>query len=350
MANALNDERHRGNGFTFLRLFLALIVIYAHSFAFGSVPEPVKQWSNGTWGNFGIAVDAFFVISGFLVWRSMIASAGPWSYLAKRGLRLLPALVTVMVLSVLLGAAITTLSASEYWSHPQVWYFLTNPFWMLRGGVHFDLPGVFAHLPIPSTNASLWTIPFEIFFYLLLLLPFVLSRASNWLIAIIALVYVASFMVIFLEISYTLPNTSFELGSIAKRAPFFIGGAFIAYAQLEKWFSQPMVFLSLLSVLVLAIMPIVIPDLIWYILLPPLVIGLAYLPFWTGVDSYRLPDISYGVYLSGWPIQQLLFVHFGLTGWSMVAGSMVAACAYGLLSWKLVEAPALAWKRALPGR
>jgi peptidoglycan/LPS O-acetylase OafA/YrhL len=34
----------------------------------------------------------------------------------------------------------------------------------------------------------------------------------------------------------------------------------------------------------------------------------------------------------------------------MVAGSMVAACAYGLLSWKLVEAPALAWKRALPGR
>jgi peptidoglycan/LPS O-acetylase OafA/YrhL len=171
MANALKDERHRGNGFTFLRLVFALSVLYAHSFAFGPVPEPLWQLSNGTLAISGIAVDGFFVISGFLVWRSMRASAGPWTYLAKRGLRLLPALVAVMVLSVLLGALFTSLGPAEYWTHPQLWYFLSNPFWMLRGGVHFNLPGVFTELPVHAVNVSLWTIPYEIFFYLLLLLP-----------------------------------------------------------------------------------------------------------------------------------------------------------------------------------
>jgi hypothetical protein len=49
-----------------------------------------------------------------------------------------------------------------------------------------------------------------------------------------------------------LPNTSFELGSIAKRAPFFVGGAFIAQLGAEHWFAKPWVFLSILAVLALA--------------------------------------------------------------------------------------------------
>jgi peptidoglycan/LPS O-acetylase OafA/YrhL len=261
----------------------------------------------------------------------------------------MPALVVVMVLSVLLGALLTSLGPAEYWMHPELWYFLSNPFWMLRGGVHFNLPGVFTDLPVHAVNVSLWTIPYEIFFYLLLL-PFLFPRNAKVLVPLLVMVYLLAFAIIQLDVSYIFPHTSFELDRIARLSPFFVGGALIAQLRWEHWFARPWVFLSTLAVLTLATALFDSSDVFWYILLPPLVIGCAFLPFWANTGSFELMDISYGVYLSGWPIQQLLFVHFGLTGWSMVAGSMVAACAYGLLSWKLVEAPALAWKRALPGR
>jgi peptidoglycan/LPS O-acetylase OafA/YrhL len=350
MANALKDERHRGNGFTFLRLVFALCVLYAHSFAFGPVPEPLWQLSNGTLAISGIAVDGFFVISGFLVWRSMRASAGPWTYLAKRGLRLLPALVVVMVLSVVMGALLTSLGPAEYWTHPQLWYFLSNPFWMLRGGVHFNLPGVFTELPVHAVNVSLWTIPYEIFFYLLLLLPFLVPRNAKVLVPLLGMVYLLAFAIIQLDVSYIFPHTSFELDRIARLSPFFVGGAIIAQLGAEHCFARPWVFLSTLAVLGLATALFDPSDAFWYILLPPLVIGCAFLPFWANTGSFELMDISYGVYLAGWPIQQLLFSTFGLTDWSMFAASLVVTCGYGLLSWRLVEAPALAWKKALPGR
>ncbi|HOY29690.1 MAG TPA: acyltransferase [Flavobacteriales bacterium] len=350
MANALKDERHRGNGFTFLRLVFALSVLYAHSFAFGPVPEPLWQLSNGTLAISGIAVDGFFVISGFLVWRSMRASAGPWTYLAKRGLRLLPALVAVMVLSVLLGALFTSLGPAEYWTHPQLWYFLSNPFWMLRGGVHFNLPGVFTELPVHAVNVSLWTIPYEIFFYLLLLLPFLVPRNAKVLVPLLGMVYLLAFAIIQMDVSYIFPHTSFELDRIARLSPFFVGGVIIAQLGAEHWFAKPWVFLSILAVLALATVLFNPSDAFWYILLPPLVIGCAVLPIWANTGSFVPMDISYGVYLAGWPIQQLLFSTFGLTDWSMFAASLVVTCGYGLLSWRLVEAPVLAWKRALPGR
>jgi peptidoglycan/LPS O-acetylase OafA/YrhL len=262
----------------------------------------------------------------------------------------MPALVVVMVLSVLLGALLTSLGPAEYWTHPQLWYFLSNPFWMLRGGVHFNLPGVFTELPVNAVNVSLWTIPYEIFFYLLLLIPFLVPRNAKLLVLLLGILYLLAFAIIQLDVSYIFPHTSFELDRIARLSPFFVGGAIIAQLGAEHCFARPWVFLSILAVLTLATALFDSSEVFWYILLPPLVIGCAFLPFWANTGSFELMDISYGVYLSGWPIQQLLFVHFGLTGWSMVAGSMVAACAYGLLSWKLVEAPALAWKRALPGR
>jgi peptidoglycan/LPS O-acetylase OafA/YrhL len=350
MANALKDERHRGNGFTFLRLVLALCVLYAHSFAFGPVTEPLWRLSNGTLAISGIAVDGFFVISGFLVWRSMLASASPWTYLAKRGLRLLPALVTVTVLSVLMGAVLTSLGPAEYWTHPQLWYFLSNPFWMLRGGVDFNLPGLFTEHPVHAVNVSLWTIPYEIFFYLLLLLAFLVPRNAKVLVPLLGMVYLLAFTIIQLDVSYIFPHTSFELDRIARLSPFFVGGAIIAQVSAERWFAKPWVFLSTLTVLILATALFDPSDAFWYILLPPLVIGCAFLPFWANTGSFRITDISYGVYLAGWPVQQLMFSTFGLTDWSMFAASLVVTCGYGLLSWRLVEAPALALKRALPDR
>ena len=54
-------------------------------------------------------------------------------------------------------------------------------------------------------------------------------------------------------------------------------------------------------------------------------------------------DISYGVYLWGWPVQQLLVHAFpGMDVQMHRAVAVVLACALGALSWYLLEKPCIA--------
>jgi|OM-RGC.v1.021973187 hypothetical protein len=59
----------------------------------------------------------------------------------------------------------------------------------------------------------------------------------------------------------------------------------------------------------------------------------------------QLPhDISYGVYLYGWPVAQALVALFGpLSPLALAALSLVAVLPVALLSWLAIERPALRW-------
>ena len=64
------DESMKENNFDFLRLALAVLVIFSHSFPLGTgseIHEPLRVLTHGqmTFGAF--AVDLFFVMSGFLI-------------------------------------------------------------------------------------------------------------------------------------------------------------------------------------------------------------------------------------------------------------------------------------------
>jgi peptidoglycan/LPS O-acetylase OafA/YrhL len=57
-------------------------------------------------------------------------------------------------------------------------------------------------------------------------------------------------------------------------------------------------------------------------------------------------DISYGVYLYGWPVQQALQALFpGISGWAMLFPAVVITCAVAAASWLFVEKPALQLKK-----
>ncbi len=86
-----------------------------------------------------IAVDMFFVVSGFLIAASLQRNSAR-GYLVSRGLRILPALIACVVLTTfVLGPLLTT--AASYWSQPTTWnYFLVNASLLAS---RFQLPGVF---------------------------------------------------------------------------------------------------------------------------------------------------------------------------------------------------------------
>ncbi|MEF9978673.1 MAG: acyltransferase, partial [Thermomonas sp.] len=155
LADAWSSGR---NNFNLIRLFAAWLVIYGHAWAItGSAGGDIVTWLTQFKFAGGVAVDVFFFISGFLIAASLERN-DVRSYLASRALRILPALVACVALSVfVLGPLLTT--ATEYWRDPRTWDYLwaNATLWSTRYG----LPGVFASLPRDAVNGSLWTLPIE---------------------------------------------------------------------------------------------------------------------------------------------------------------------------------------------
>ena len=77
----------RKNNFDFLRLALAILVIYSHAFPLGigsELDEPFHRLTHGQVTGGAIAVNSFFIMSGFLIAASAQRSRGVWSFLKKR--------------------------------------------------------------------------------------------------------------------------------------------------------------------------------------------------------------------------------------------------------------------------
>ena len=154
------------NNFNLMRLVAAWLVIYGHAHALtGIAGNDGIAWLTQLRGAGAVAVDMFFVVSGFLIAASLERNTMR-GYLVSRGLRILPGLLVCVALTTfVLGPLLTT--AADYWRQPMTWnYFLVNASLLLS---RFQLPGVFETHPLDVVNGSLWTLPNEAKLYLLLL-------------------------------------------------------------------------------------------------------------------------------------------------------------------------------------
>lgn len=130
----------------------------------------------------GVAVDSFFVISGFLIFMSYERSNSLKDYFAKRFRRIYPAYLTVIVICAILGLFFSSHSSlHQYYSIDWLKYFLSNLSFM--NFLQPTLPGVFEENHMPLVNGSLWTIKAEVMFYLAVpLIFFFLSRYNRLLV------------------------------------------------------------------------------------------------------------------------------------------------------------------------
>ena len=95
--------------FDLMRLIAALLVVVSHTFPLAGHP-PLRIWGVEDLGALGVSI--FFVISGYLVTASYLRD--PKTYLLKRLLRIEPALIASLVVTVLGLSFITTASAADY--------------------------------------------------------------------------------------------------------------------------------------------------------------------------------------------------------------------------------------------
>ena len=160
----------RDNNFNLIRLLAALSVIFSHSIAVLGLPGNCEVFFDRLGLSAGeMAVDVFFVASGFLVTGSLVNRGSLIAFLWARTLRIYPALWVMLALTVfVLAPALTTLPVADYLRAPGTYEY----FWKcatLIGGVRYSLPGVFETMPLKGEfNGSLWTLPIELRMYLYL--------------------------------------------------------------------------------------------------------------------------------------------------------------------------------------
>jgi peptidoglycan/LPS O-acetylase OafA/YrhL len=338
----------RQNNFDALRLVAAISVIFSHSFLIAEGTQN-REWLILLTGNQCIlgltGVFVFFAISGFLVTQSFEQTANPLHFLAKRALRIFPGLfVATLVSAFVLGPLVTTLPLGAYLSRPEPYeYVLGNT--LLDQSVH-ELPGVsFIDNPVGlEINGSLWTLRLEFTMYLMVL-GLGLLRLLRLRVALVLL-------------AFGMTCLHFEmLDELEKWGWFFqlLSGwgwlvGFFAAGMLLYKLRDTRIFDGRIALLTLGGLVLSVPLREFIPLFP--VFG-CYLALWLALNPHlpvipaaRFGDLSYGLYIYGWPVEEAVMWFSGgrAPWWQVFLIALPAASAIAFLSWHLIERPMLRLK------
>ncbi|MCV7409163.1 acyltransferase [Mycobacterium florentinum] len=336
----------QSNALNALRLAMATEVILWHSFA---VTGGVLPSAHARQLLFGVGVDGFFAISGFLITASWVNNPKLRDYIVARALRILPGLyvclaVTAFVIAPI-GVAIQGGAAAKLLlSSAPFEYVLKNS---AVAVLQFDVGGTPTGVPFPGMwNGSLWTLIYEVLCYVgvaLLGLAGLTHRRWTSAVVLVLAVCLAAYLP-----PMTFPGVWSNEQCIARFAIVFAAGALVYQwkdAIPARW---SLVAASVVIVLVTGLLP----D---YRLVGA--IPLAYAVIVSGAlihNRYlRLPtDLSYGVYIYAFPVQQLLvicgLVHLNPFVFAVIA--TIATLPLAALSWFLIEKPAQSFKSRLRKR
>jgi peptidoglycan/LPS O-acetylase OafA/YrhL len=329
-------DQMRQNNFDALRFLGAVAVLVSHSFplSYGSKGvQPLKEFSHGQTELGSVAVAMFFIISGFLITKSFDQNPNVIRFLKARVLRIFPALIVVLGLTIIAGAFVTTLPISEYFTNIETVEYLVLGITLRY--LEYDLPGVFEGNPSSTVNGSLWTLYFEFIMYLGILLAGVsrtLKRIS------ITLAYAVTWVV----------SVFLWDHSLADLGVYFLGGAAFYLWRDRIPLSKTLAVLSILALvatLQLGGFQAAAASLGVYLTLFCALSPAVRLP-----NFARWGDMSYGIYIFAWPVQQLVTLALGsaVTWYWNTALSLPVALALAFASWHLVEKPALSlknWRR-----
>jgi peptidoglycan/LPS O-acetylase OafA/YrhL len=277
-----------------------------------------------------IAVCVFFLISGYLIAGSLEKSPGIIFFLFSRFLRIFPGLFVMMIFVVfVLGPA---LADGHYLDWQVLNYFLKGV--TLVFGVEYYLKNIFSLNPYPGVlNGSLWSLPFEVYCYILLAFAyFVFIRLLRCKIIYQMCVMLAFFV---LYAAYLLENNVIYFSIMM----FCLGVCVHVFQRnidfifnLNLWrFLVIFIASCLLAVLNLKFFLVVLPFV------------LVYFVFYFGLNFYKISsmlqgDYSYGIYLYSFPLQQLFISELKISDpLLLMVLSLFASLLFAVFSWVFVE-------------
>ncbi|WP_298369944.1 acyltransferase [Azospirillum sp.] len=339
MTASVSAVNYRANNLEFIRLCAATFVIVSHAFTLNGVPyDPYYAWTlHGSLSEIGIKT--LFTVSGLLATRHWDDDPNALRFGLRIILRIMPGLAMVTLLcAFVMGPLVTTLPKGDYFASPLLPGFLSN---ILIYPIQYELPGVFTNTPVPGVvNGSLWVLAVE--------------ASLSLGVAILGTLG-------FLRWRFV-PMTLF-LGSIATRITlqklhptpiiwmwmdvhtlFDCGACFFAGASLCKFDTVlprlPSVLFALLLLFVACMGTSALPV-VTYFVLPYLIFCIAFEENKMTQMISEIGDLSYGVYIYAFPVQQLVVLMFGTAMGAILSMTLTTLLTFPLaaLSWFLVERP-----------
>jgi len=337
-------KKHAGmtSGFDYLRIGLAISIVLWHGI-WTTRGNDMDIWHGFFRPLPALMLPMFFCLSGFLVSGSLIRTPSIKDFLLLRAIRIVPALmVETFLCAILLGTMLTTLPLNEYFSGKEFYQYFFN----IVGFVHYLLPGLFMDNPVKGVvNINLWTLPAELYCYVGLSLLTIFKiiqkpRLLAWFMPVLIAVGTAYIFRHSDVAQYGRPSAITLLVSFLMGITFYFLKDSIPYSKAYFW-----------SAVVIAVVILFRAE--GQFLALPFV---AYITVYLGLQnppkkSYLMRgDYSYGLYLFGFPLQQV-YAHFflpqtnGLGPYGNWLGSVVFGLTFGLLyayfSWNVVEKPIL---------
>lgn len=335
------------NIFGFVRLLFASLVVLAHAAEIidGDRSREMLTQIFGTISFGEFAVYGFFIISGFLITSSYLGSRSALDYLLKRIGRIYPGFVICFGLCILVVAPIAGGDS-----------FIDGAWGIFRHAVDMILllppivDGVFAGTHHPALNGSMWTISYEFLCYIGVMIAGWIGLLSRprliltlWLLLLAGTVFWTFFP--------PLNGPLVFIGHLTTLGAFFLSG--VCFTFYRDRFPPSALGIGLAAVVLIAglsvphIAEIAMATCGAYLIFSIASVGGG--TFLRAINNRN--DISYGVYLYGWPVTKLLLLAWPGMGLAALSGwAVLLSIICGWISWIFIERPALQLVRRLNRR
>ena len=330
------------NNFGVLRLILATIVFIVHAeFLTGEEHFSIFPQTLSS----ALAVKAFFIVSGFLIFMSYEKSGSTVSYFEKRLRRIYPAYFFVIISCALLGGVLSSLDFWGYVTSGQLYRYIVANLLFLNF-IQPDLPGVFTGNRMVVVNGALWTLKIEVMFYCAVPVIVWMFRRLG-VMPVIGILYLFS-----VGYSISLGVMASKHGGLYIEAQrqlpgqlcYFIAGA-CGYYYFHTLKPRLGIFFSIAIILFL-FKPFI--NMVLWHMLEPFVVATIVMYFVFGLKKWRSNfggrgDFSYGVYIVHFPVLQL-FVSLGwfkVYPWAVLGLSVISIFSIAYFLWHKIEKPFL---------
>jgi len=330
------------NFFTPLRLLFASLVVIGHSFAVaqGAGTEP-HVFYHYTFSY--LAVNLFFIASGFLVTKSMVYRGDTPSFISARALRIFPALIAhVLFVMIVIGPLATKAPLAEFFSDPD-WYL--QPIKVLTFyQTDMTMPQAFETNSEQFGSVPLWTLRFEVLAYIGTLLIFSLGMLrKKWMVLLQFVIPAVGWILLsYFDLFAVLPGTIDNLFRFG--IAYGLGAAIYAYRD-RLTFGWSSLAIMFCASFLLRNTPVL--EVTMNVLLAWLIFRVAYMRLPSMNWMQRMPDLSYGIYIYHWCVLQMLFYWLPhLSVIELFALTFPVTVGLAAMSWYIVEKPALRSKTA----
>lgn len=337
---------NKENNFDFIRFVAATLVIVSHSVALtGNGVSYTRLLTNGQIDLGSICVCVFFIVSGYLICNSYLRLNDFSKFMLFRILRIFPALLALLCITIfLIGPIVTSSSLSVYFSSLKTYTYFKNITLYLK---QYELTGfdsralVSDHL---STNGSLWTLRVEFSCYILVGLLGYLNLLNKKAILIISVALMLLFIPYIVDKNFM--NYNYKLVTLILLVNCFCAGCvFNIFKDVIKFNHLSLLFIAVVSLIIACFtnfLLIFIPYIAGYVVLS--------FAFSNKIKLYRFGkygDFSYGIYIYGYLIQQIIIMFFNgqMTSTLNYIIAIPIAIVCGLLSYHLVEEKCLKFKK-----